>query len=122
MGGRDDGSLARLSVGREAIARPGVHMTSSGPAIVTKAKGEGIRVIVEVVKLEPLIVHEDQLLRVDRVHQLTGLSRSSIYELAGDGHFPCPVQLTGKAVAWRAREVLDWIKARPSVVVRQRSV
>ena len=54
------------------------------------------------------------------MQMLTGLSDSSIYELARDGRFPGPVSLTGRAVAWRAAEVLDWIKARPGAVLRGR--
>ena len=82
---------------------------------------DAIQTIIEVVTHEPLIIHEEQLLRIDRVMLLTGLGRSSVYELAGDGRFPGPVQLVGTSVAWRASEVLSWIKARPGVVVRQGS-
>ena len=71
------------------------------------------------VPAEGIIVHPEQLLRIDRVTLLTGLSRAAIYEMAGEGRFPKAVQLTGTAVAWRAWAVIDWMKARPDVVARE---
>lgn len=76
--------------------------------------------IIEVRLPEPIIVHEDQLLRMTMVRQLTGLSDTAIYDLIAEGRFPGAVELTGRAVAWRAREVLDWIRSRPEVKVRGR--
>lgn len=56
------------------------------------------------------------LLRRNVVEQITGLSRSSIYQLMHDKEFPKPVKLsqTGKSVAWVSTEIYDWIAKRIS--------
>ena len=43
---------------------------------------------------------------------LTGLGRTSVYELIKTGGFPKQVQLGGRAVAWGESEVEDWIMAK----------
>lgn len=58
-----------------------------------------------------------RLLRLPEVARLTGLQRSSLYEMARQGEFPKPRQLTARAVAWRADEVSQWINARPTARV-----
>ncbi|EOV2330717.1 AlpA family phage regulatory protein [Pseudomonas aeruginosa] len=39
-----------------------------------------------------------KVLRLDAVVQVTGLARSTIYKLVGEGEFPRPVPLTGRSV------------------------
>ena len=34
------------------------------------------------------------------VEEITGLSRSSIYDLMSKGHFPKPIKISARAVAW----------------------
>jgi len=63
----------------------------------------------------------EALIRLPVVKQLTGYSTTTIYEQMAEGHFPCAVHLGPRAVAWHAAEVLDWIAARPRVVVRGRA-
>lgn len=58
--------------------------------------------------------NQGAILRRPRVEALTGLSRSSLYDLIRQGRFPAPVQLTEKSVGWREAEVLAWIESRPS--------
>lgn len=55
---------------------------------------------------------EKHLRRRD-VEALTGLSRSTIYDLMARGLFPRPVQLTTRAVAWPEGRVADWLANRP---------
>lgn len=55
---------------------------------------------------------EKHLRRRD-VEALTGLSRSTIYDLMSRGLFPRPVQLTARAVAWPEGRVADWLANRP---------
>lgn len=52
-------------------------------------------------------------LRRREVEQLTGLSRSSLYDLMAKGAFPRPIKLTGKAVAWPENAVAEWLASRP---------
>ena len=56
-----------------------------------------------------------QLLRLSSVMQVTGLCRSSIYQLVSQHKFPAPVQLVGRAVAWRRSEVDTWAQSRPTI-------
>ncbi|RME59835.1 MAG: AlpA family transcriptional regulator [Caldilineae bacterium] len=55
----------------------------------------------------------DRLLRLKSVLDLTGLSRSRVYELIAAGAFPAPVKIGARAVAWRASEIAAWIDSRP---------
>ena len=52
-------------------------------------------------------------LRRRAVEELTGLSRSSIYDLMSREAFPRPIKLTDKAVAWSEQEIADWLSSRP---------
>lgn len=53
-----------------------------------------------------------RLIRLKEVMRLTGLARSTVYKVMGEGTFPGSVSLGGKAVAWVESEVNDWILAR----------
>ena len=53
------------------------------------------------------------LLRMAAVIQATGLGRSTIYKLIAQDKFPLPVQLTGRAVAWRRADLERWSATRP---------
>lgn len=53
-----------------------------------------------------------RILRRRDVERLTGLSRSSIYQLAADGLFPPPVKLGKRASGWDAAAVTEWIEAK----------
>lgn len=46
------------------------------------------------------------------VQEITGLSRSTIYDLMSRDLFPRPVKLTGKAVAWPESAIADWLASR----------
>jgi prophage regulatory protein len=52
------------------------------------------------------------LLRISSVVRVTGLGRSTIYRLVARDKFPPPVRLTGRAVAWRRRDLEQWTNAR----------
>ncbi len=53
-----------------------------------------------------------RLLRRNEVEHLTGLARSSIYDLIRLGRFPAAVPLTAVARAWRSDEIENWIAER----------
>ncbi|EED32242.1 transcriptional regulator, AlpA family [gamma proteobacterium NOR5-3] len=55
-----------------------------------------------------------RLIRLRRVQDLTGLSRSYIYALAAQGRFPKSVALVpgGTSRAWVESEVFDWLEQR----------
>ncbi|MGO4909809.1 helix-turn-helix transcriptional regulator [Pseudorhodobacter sp. W20_MBD10_FR17] len=54
----------------------------------------------------------DRHLRRRAVEDLTGLSRSTIYNLMSKNAFPRPVKLTGKAVAWPESKISEWLAQR----------
>lgn len=51
-------------------------------------------------------------LRRRAVEEVTGLSRSTLYDLMGRGLFPRPIRLTAKAVAWPETEIVAWLESR----------
>jgi prophage regulatory protein len=56
----------------------------------------------------------DKHLRRKAVEELTGLSRSTIYDLMSKKRFPRPVKLTDKAVAWPESKIREWLANRKS--------
>jgi prophage regulatory protein len=52
------------------------------------------------------------MLRLPRVLELTGLSRSSIYDMVESGTFPRQVKLGARAIAWRESDVARWLDER----------
>lgn len=53
-----------------------------------------------------------KLLRRPQVEEMTGLSRSTIYDKIRSGTFPGPVRLGDRAVGWHQVEVEEWIASR----------
>lgn len=53
--------------------------------------------------------------RRTEVEALTGLSRSTIYDLMSRGQFPRPIKLTGKAVAWPESAIVAWLQSRQNI-------
>ncbi len=51
-------------------------------------------------------------LRLPEVKELTGLSKTSIYELIRAKNFPAPVRLGPRAVAWVKSEIRQWAVER----------
>ncbi len=62
-----------------------------------------------------MCIDHHRLLRLPEVLRMTGLSRSTLYRLIGEGRFPAPVRIGPRAVAWRERDVLEWQETRPVV-------
>ena len=54
------------------------------------------------------LVAEKHLRRL-KVQEVTGLGRSTIYDLMKKGMFPRPVKLTGKIVAWPESAIAKWL-------------
>ena len=58
--------------------------------------------------------YSSKLIRIRNVIELTGISKSYVYQLCEKGLFPKSIQLIpgGSSVAWVEQEVLDWIDSR----------
>lgn len=54
----------------------------------------------------------NRMLRRPAVEAITGLGRSTIYDLMAKGRFPRPVRLTAKAVGWPETAIAEWIASR----------
>jgi prophage regulatory protein len=56
----------------------------------------------------------DRIVREAERRIITGVCRTTAYELARDGEFPKPVLLTpsGRARGWRLSELLAWVESR----------
>ena len=50
--------------------------------------------------------------RLPIVKNITGLSRSAIYQRIAEGTFPKQINLGGRAVGWLEEEIQNWIKQR----------
>ena len=50
--------------------------------------------------------------RRTELEALTGLSRTTIYRMMGNGEFPRPIRLTGKAVGWPESKIKEWFAER----------
>ena len=53
-----------------------------------------------------------RVVRLPQVCELTGLSRSMIYQLEANERFPRRVKLSERAVGWVESEVQKWISDR----------
>ncbi|RUO26001.1 transcriptional regulator [Aliidiomarina minuta] len=53
-----------------------------------------------------------KLMKIKEVMNVTTLARATIYKYMDLGRFPKPVPLGGRAVAWVADEIEDWIAQR----------
>jgi prophage regulatory protein len=60
----------------------------------------------------PVTSDEVIFLRLPKVKAVTGLSKSSLYELIRANSFPAPVHLGARTVAWVASEVSQWAAER----------
>ncbi len=56
-----------------------------------------------------------RFIRLPKVMERIGYSKSNIYKLMATGLFPRPVQLGARAVAWIDEEVEGWIRERIAV-------
>lgn len=53
-----------------------------------------------------------RIIRLKDVIDSTGIARSTIYKLIGEGDFPKPVPLVSRTVGWVESEVQEWIRGR----------
>ena len=54
-----------------------------------------------------------RIIRLPKVMEITGLSRSTIYALQKRGIFPKSIKISPRASGWFEDEVQDYLKTRP---------
>jgi len=55
---------------------------------------------------------EQQFIRLNKVKEITSLSKSSIYRLISEGDFPKQVQIGKRAVVWVRSDINAWINQK----------
>jgi prophage regulatory protein len=53
-----------------------------------------------------------QVLRLPQVCRITGLCRSSIYQMEAEGRFPRRVKIGARSVGWIESEVQSWLRQK----------
>lgn len=53
-----------------------------------------------------------KLLRLDEVCEMAGIGKTCAYKMIGEGIFPKPVNIRGRAVRWVSTEIENWILER----------
>lgn len=56
---------------------------------------------------------QERFLRIHGVLQITGLSRTTLYENIKIGAFPEPFRISKHATGWKYSEVMTWVNSRP---------
>jgi len=59
-------------------------------------------------------LEERRVMRRPEVERVTGISRSTLYEMIKSGEFPKPMRLGKRAVGWPETVVSDWLDSRPT--------
>lgn len=54
-------------------------------------------------------IPQDRLLRISQVKEMTGLGKSMIYRMIGQGRFPKQFKPGGAASRWSETEVQAWL-------------
>ncbi len=61
-----------------------------------------------------------KILRLPKVMNMTGLSRSTIYLKLSNDNFPRPIPLGTRAVGWVEKDVNDWIEKQINISKKTR--
>lgn len=62
----------------------------------------------------------NQIIRINKLKQMIGLSRSSVYDKMNpksnryDASFPRPIKLSISAVGWFEQDIIDWLNSKKS--------
>jgi prophage regulatory protein len=56
-----------------------------------------------------------KLLKINKVSEITGLGRSTIYARVAEETFPKPIKLGHRASAWVESEIEAWIETRIAI-------
>ena len=56
---------------------------------------------------------EKRLYDTDEVLEITGLSKSVLYEMVARGEFPAQVRISPRRVAWHRTDIEKWLESLP---------
>ena len=56
---------------------------------------------------------ERRVVRIKEVLEITGLSKSVVYDMVSRNEFPRPVRISHRAVAWHQADIEEWLDSRP---------
>ncbi len=73
----------------------------------TKSAAQTLTNVISVERKSPL-----RFMRLTEVIRMTGLRKTTIYQLQADGEFPQRVQITAHCVGWIESEVQAWLNQR----------
>lgn len=63
-------------------------------------------------KVQPAPDSTDRILRAHEVHQISGLSRTTIWRMENKGQFPRRLPLSTGSAGWRKSEINAWVRTR----------
>jgi prophage regulatory protein len=56
------------------------------------------------------VIPRDRLIRLPEVLHLTGMGKSSVYDLMKSGKFPKNIRFNARMSVWKEADVLTWIQ------------
>jgi prophage regulatory protein len=56
---------------------------------------------------------QTQIIRFPKLHEITSLSRTTVWRLESNGKFPRRVVIGSRGVGWLLNEIQDWMASRP---------
>ncbi len=60
-------------------------------------------------------INDDRVIREKECKKLTGICRTTRYEMEKQGRFPSRISLGGRSVGWVKSEVVAWVNNRERV-------
>jgi prophage regulatory protein len=57
-----------------------------------------------------VIMFDERILRIPQVIEITGLRKTTIYQLVKSNKFPKPFRIGKRAVGWKYSEVKEWLE------------
>ena len=61
------------------------------------------------------MIIEQQFIRLNKVKEITSLSKSSIYRLISEGDFPKQIQIGKRSVVWVRSDISNWINQKLNI-------
>lgn len=61
------------------------------------------------------------IIRIKKVIELTGLSRTTIFRRVRDKTMPCSVSISSNCIGWYAHEIEEFLQALPRASTKDRS-